>query len=60
MKFLIVVIVFCVLIDTGVVIHNLAKAESKLTHIDEIMAHMDTLMKRLVVAVENRNDKCAR
>ena len=56
MKFILVVIAFCVFTDTVVIIHNLANAESKLGHMDQVMSHMDTLMERLVVAIENRNN----
>lgn len=57
MKYLIAIIAFCVLVDTIAVVHNLAKAEGKLAHMDVVLTHMDKLMERLVIAVENRN-KC--
>lgn len=56
MKFIIAVIAFCVCVDTIVVIHNLAFAEGKLAHIDEVMTHIDTLMEHLVITIENRNN----
>lgn len=56
MRYLIAVIAFCVLVDTIAVVHNLAKAEGKLAHMDVILTHMDQLMERLVIAVENRNN----